>query len=1257
MRSARIVVLLGTAGWAAACCLFAGAAVAAPAEVTALRVDSAAEPLGIDDPAPRLSWQLRSDRRGARQTAYEVQVAASGENLAAGPYVWDSGRVESDQSVAVPYDPSAGEALASGTRYVWRVRVWDELGEASAWSETGSWEMALLGSGAWQGADWITTDAATDAETWADYELNVDFTIAHGAAGVLFHARDANNLYMWQIALEGGDAVLRPHLREEGSWLVFGEVPLDGVIPESEQHLTHHLRLRLEGRKVTTWIDGVEVDQRELDQPGVGGVGFRSGGSDEDASFENLAVTDLEGEALFSDVFATAPDPAFPGAEVDEGKLRARGGALDLIDSGPMAPLLRKEFHLDQPLAQVASARAYVDGLGLYELRLSGAKAGDRVLAPPVTSYAHSLSYQTYDVTELLREGNNALGITLAEGYGPRFSQFGERWLGPRQVRLLLDVRFADGSHQRVITDESWHWGKGPIVDASLYGGETYDARALPAGWDEPGFDETGWRPTATTAAPAGTLQADPTLPIRIVRTLQPVSVDEVAGKPGAYVFDFGEEISGWARLRVEGATGTKVRMRFAEELDAEGALDTYTNRRAKATDTYVLAGGGEEVYEPSFTYHGFRYVEVTGLPEPPTAETLAARVVHADMESTASFESSIPLLDQIFANNARTMANNAMGAPTDNPVRDERTSPPMDVRAYEAALVQDYGAERYLSAYLDEIDAGLGGSPEMNAAFVPIAWDLYRQYGDRRVLADSFASMAGAVDAYVDEADEYVWPEPEPETFSGGFGDWCPPVPTAAAEGGLGGWWVGGYEACFSEVSLVNTALGYSDAATVAKAAAALGLDAEAAHYGEVADAIAAAFRSRFADADGYGSGRQVTSILPLALGITAADRRQLVSERLVERILGPDGGHLDTGIFGTRYLIDGLVAAGRPDVALTMLTQTTYPSYGFQIAHGATTAWEQWLVRSSMETHDHAMFSGINASFITQLAGIEPTEPGYATFSVAPVAPAGLDHVAATLETVRGRVASSYSREEGRFVLEVTVPPNSRAQVRVPTEPGDEVRESGEIAAASPGVSLVATGPEASVYSVGAGEHRFVASQPDPAPESPEQPSSPSGSVPAPPRSAGDPALPSDPARTPPRCRGREATIVGSRGDDDLVGTPGPDVIVAGRGEDRIRGLGGDDVICAGAGRDEVLAGAGDDLVFGGAGDDLLRGQRGQDRLAGNRGRDRLEGNGGADLLRGGPAADRLVGGRGRVDVCDGQAGRDPGPGSGCERVLRIP
>ena len=1074
MRFARILLALDRRTWpvvgaVGAAVLFgsAPAAFADPPSVEALQVNHTTAPLGMDDPQPSLSWKLRAPGTAVRQTAYRVLVASSPGLLEPGRQdVWDSGKVSGADSVGVAY---AGPALRSSTRYFWAVQVWDGDDRPSSWSAPSWWETGLLTPADWGGARWVAADAA-DQRSWTDLTLDADFTIRSGGAGFLFRAADASNFYMWQVnaASTPGKVMLRPHTNIGGRYANIAEVDLAPVITPANVNQPHHIRIRVEGSTITTWIDGTQVDTRTNTAiQAKGTIGFRrdvTNGVAEISSVDNLVVRGLDETVLFSDDFSIAPDPAFPQTPIVNGQLEPNGG-VTLLSREADAPVLRHDFTLDQP---VASARAYVAAQGFAELRLNGAKAGDRALTPTVASQHSQRSlYDTYDVTGELRAGQNTVGLWLGNGYNQRFSQYGFRYSGAKKAIMLLRVTFADGSERDIVTAPTgWKWSTDAITAADLYDGETYDAR-LHRPWDRPGFDDGQWAPVSATTAASSRLVASLTPPVRVVETLEPVALNQP--RPGVWVFDLGQNIAGWARLRVEGPAGTQVRIRTAEELASDGMLDTVTNRGARSTDTYTLAGGGPETYEPRFTYHGFRYVELTGFPGTPTLDSLDGRVTHADITSTGSFESSLPLLNRIWTMNRWGIRNNSMATPTDTPTRDERTPPAMDVQAYADASTREFGMDRFYAKYLEDLPPGVAlptddakaQYPDMAGGQVVLPWTLYEQYGDKATLAQHYPAMKAFVDRNAAEKPSFIWPANQ------GFGDWCPPIHGSAANGGLGGPNAGD---CTSEVSVVNTALSYNQADAVAKAAQALGHPEDAAHFRQVADAIKAAFNARFLNAAGnaYGSGRQTTSILPLAFGMVPEANLQAVGDRLVENILVDNGGHLDTGIFGTRYIVDALAAIGRIDVALTVLGKETYPSFGFELAHGATTPWEEWTYAAGMQTHDHAMFAGVNASLYTKLAGIEPASPGYRAISIAPHVPPGLDHVAASIDTVRGTVASSWTRAGDTLQLEVEVPVNATATVRVPLGEGQDV-------ATPAGAERLGAG----VFAVGSGHWTFVASR----------------------------------------------------------------------------------------------------------------------------------------------------------------------------------
>ncbi|MCL2732129.1 MAG: glycoside hydrolase family 78 protein [Actinomycetia bacterium] len=1063
----RLAALLAAVPVLAAALLTAPPAHADPGGLTVHDpvVDGTPDPLAVTSGTPGLGWQLASRRSDETQTAYQILVAGSASRLSPGHAdVWDSGKVASGASVRVPY---GGPRLSSGHRYYWKVRVWDNHGETSDWSPAATWDTALAGPADWQGAQWITPDRS-GTSTWSDFALDTDFTVKYAAAGVVFRAKDASDYYMWQIntASSPGKVMLRPHVNLGGRFTTLKEVDLSPVLTPANAGDRHHLRIVADGSTITTWIDGTQVDTLTDTSLTSGTIGFRqstTAGRQEDSLYDNLTVHGLDGSTLFSDDFSTSPDPSFPGTAVTGGQLEPTGDPT-LLNRDAAAPMLRKTFTLK---GKIASARAYVYGLGLYELHLNGAKVGDHVLAPANTPYTQRNLYDTYDVTSALRQGGNAVGIWLGTGYGPHFSPYGFRWSGPPQAIMLIRVTYADGTQAAVTTDPSWTWSTGPILSDDLYDGEVYDARAVQQGWDTASFDASAWHPVTTATAPGGSLVAGTQPPVKVVQDLRPVKVTQP--HPGTYVYDFGQNVAGWERIGARGPAGTAITLRTAEELSSDGTLDTTTNRNAASTDTFVLAGtGSTETYEPRFTYHGFRYLEVTGYPGTPTAADVTGRVVHADVASTGTFDSSDALLNQIWQNNRWSMLNNSMSIPTDNPVRDERTPPGMDVQAYHDAAVREFGMDGFYAKYLQDMppgtalpnDAGNAQQPDMGGDQISLAWTLYEQYGDLDALTAAYPAMRTFVDANATGVPGHIWPD------NRGFGDWCPPYYGPGTNDGMGS---PGAGSCFSEVSLVNTALSYLQAVDVAKAARALGHSDDATHYAALAEEIKQAFNAHFLNGAGdtYGDGRQVTSILPLAFGMVPQDKVAAVGAQLVHTITATNGGHLDTGIFGTRYLVDALAAIGRTDVAMTVLDKTDYPGFGFEIAHNATSSWEEWLYSSGMETHDHAMFGGINASLYTVFGGIQPAAAGYREVTVAPQVPAGLGRVSVTQDTVRGRIASAWVHDGTSFDLTVTLPANTTGEVRLPAGVTGTVH--------APAGAVRVGGDGASAYRVGSGTWHF--------------------------------------------------------------------------------------------------------------------------------------------------------------------------------------
>ncbi len=722
-----------------------------------------------------------------------------------------------------------------------------------------------------------------------------------------------------------------------------------------------------------------------------------------------------------------AASPYSAAARFDTGLLESADWHAQWIGG---ANQFRKEFTLPGRLLR---ARAYVAGLGYYELRINGRKVGDHLLDPAWTTYDKRVLYAVYDITGRLRPGPNAVGVMLGEG-----------WFKSRALRLRIHVEMEGGQSVDVATDTSWKSMPGPIRSDSVYNGEVYDARLETPGWDRPGFDDAPWRPARAIEGPKGVLSAQMMPPIRVTDTLAPVKM--TAPRPGVYVYDFGQNIAGVVELRVRGPRGARVVLRHAELLYPDGALNVENLRGAKATDIYFLrGGGGEEVYQPRFTYHGFRYVELTGYPGSPKFDTLRARVAHTGVRSTGGFASSKQILNQIQSNIVWGIQDNLYSVPTDCDQRDERMGWMADAHLYAETAMLNFDMPAFYTNFLRDIhdvQAADGtvtdtvphrygsrpADPAWGLAYPLLTWYMYEYYGDRRILEQHYDGVKAWTDYLRGRSRggilEYSY-----------YGDWVPIDRTPG--------------------SLVSTFCYYWSADLVSRMAGILGKTADAESYRKLAGTVKDAFNAKFwnAETGKYATGSQSAQILPLFLDMAPGARRGQVLGALRDDLVYTHDTHLTTGILGTKYLFPLLTSTGNSDLAYELATQTTYPSWGYMVENGATTLWELWQNKTgpSMNSHNHPMFGSLGAWFYNALAGInpDPEKPGFARVIIAPRVVRDLKWASGSLDTIRGRVASSWNRTDGGLRLEAVIPTGSEAEIRIP-ELGlasVELRESGRV------------------------------------------------------------------------------------------------------------------------------------------------------------------------------------------------------------------
>jgi len=767
----------------------------------------------------------------------------------------------------------------------------------------------------------------------------------------------------------------------------------------------------------------------------------------------------------------------------------------DLGDDGSKpgpAPMLRRDFELGGP---VASARAYVTSHGLYEIHLNGRRVGEDLFTPGWTSYNKRLQYQTYDVTSLLKTGDNAVGVVLGDGwYRGELAWEGRRTLYGKTLGLLcqIEVRYQDGRKEIVGSDGRWKASTGPILMSEIYHGETYDARLEKAGWTSAGFGDREWSAVKTADHPKDGLIAPAGPPVRRIQELKPIKVFKTPG--GDTVADLGQNMVGWVRLKAQGPAGTTITLRHAEVLDKDGNFYTANLRKAKATARYTLKGGGVETFEPHFTFFGFRYVAVDGFPGEVTPDALTGVVVHSQMEMTGELETSKPLVNQLQKNIVWGQKGNFLDVPTDCPQRDERlgwtgdaevffptAAYNMDVAAFFTKWLKDVAADQLPSGAVPHVvpnvlpsspgrdPAGAAGGADV-ATIIP--WGMYLAYGDKRVLESQYDSMSRWVAYQKTRAgDDYVW---EGDFH---FGDWL-----AFASAGMA---ANAYPGATTGTDFLATAFFARSTDLLRRAAVVLGKKDDAERYADQLAKIKAALRREFVtEGARVAEGTQTAYAIALQFDLLPEEMRAAAARRLAEDVRRRK--HLTTGFLGTPHLCHVLSRFGYLDEAYLLVNREEYPSWLYPVKQGATTIWERWdgqkpdgsFQTTEMNSFNHYAYGAIGDWMYRVMAGIDGDEeaPGYKHVLVQPRPGGGFTSVKASHETPYGKVASSWTLTDGRFELAVEVPPNTRATVRLPKAQLSAVTESGRALTDGNGITARRQDGDATVVEIGSGQYRFA-------------------------------------------------------------------------------------------------------------------------------------------------------------------------------------
>lgn len=735
------------------------------------------------------------------------------------------------------------------------------------------------------------------------------------------------------------------------------------------------------------------------------------------------------------------------------------------------APLFRRAFNARK---QVKRARLYATARGIYEFYVNGQRAGDAIFPPGWTDYRIRIQYQTYDVTSMMQSGENVIGAWLGTGwYAGHIGFTGQsRHYGAEPMLLAqLHLEYADGSKEIILTDEQWKTSNGPILYSDFLAGEFYDSRKELIGWNDVNYDDSTWQAVFTAPRDNTALVADCSQPARAIERLKPFTVKPLDSN--TQIVDMGQNMVGWVRLGLRGKAGTKIQLRYAEMLNKDGSIYTESLRSAKATDTYIVKGGPRETFEPRFTFHGFRYVEVTGYPGPLKSGDITGIVVHSDTPKVGSFECSHPMVNQLQRNIEWSQRGNYLSVPTDCPQRDERmgwlgdaglfirtASHNMDVAAFFTKWMQDIedaqspegGFPDVAPRVVDPMD----GAPAWGDAGIIIPWVMYRQYGDTRIIRKHWDAMAKWMGYLAEANPNYL----RINRLNNNFGDWL----AIAAD---------------TPKDVLATAYWAYDVLVMSKMAAAVGKRSETKHFAELFERIRSAFLTTYVDGDGKIKGDTQTGyVLALHFQLLPTDEMR---GRAVQHLLNAirvKREHLSTGIVGVSALLPVLSESCNTSTAYKLLLNDTFPSWGHSIKHGATTIWERWdgwtaengFQSPAMNSFNHYALGSVGEWLYRYLAGIDldPDVPGYERLLIRPRIRDGIMHAGAELRSIRGKICSAWEVKDGTVTLKLTLPPNTTAQVMLPNG-------NGRVNGLSEGATLVGTDDGTAVLEVDSGSYVF--------------------------------------------------------------------------------------------------------------------------------------------------------------------------------------
>ena len=761
------------------------------------------------------------------------------------------------------------------------------------------------------------------------------------------------------------------------------------------------------------------------------------------------------------------------------------------------SPMLRKTFISNK---RILRATMLVTALGLYEVHLNGRRVGDHVLAPEWTDYQDRIQYQTYDVTGLIATGDNVLSVMLADGwyvgavgcFSDLVANRGKIYSSlDRRLLLQLEIENADGQTVHVVSDEGWRVNPdGPVRSADIYLGETYDSRKAPKGWERPGYDDARWEQASVYPSPSAALVAQMNEPVRTVEELKPLAVTEPT--KGTYIFDMGQNMVGWCALKIDEPEGREITIRHGEMLSEDGRLYIENLRKATQTDKVIADGKGEQTYEPRFTYHGFRYVEITGVSRTPTLDVLVGKEVSSAVPATGSFECSNKDLNQLWKNILWTHRDNLIGVPTDCPQRDERLGWMADAQVFSQTAIYNCDMAAFYTKWVQDIrDAQhpdgrypdvapipsylpFYNAPAWADAGVIVPWRMYQNYGDTRLLRKHYASAKRFIDFVHSQNPNLIWTE----SVGNMYGDWLNGN-TIVAEG---------YPKTGGQVPhcIFNTMHFALSTQILAEMAKVLGYDEDAQSYARLAAEIRSALLSEFVSKEGYmTTNTQAGYALALGFELLPENLRRKAVEHMLGSIADYDF-RISTGFLSTIRMMHELVRWGHADIAYQLLESHRFPSWLYQIDQGATTVWERWdgyvkgrgFQDPGMNSFNHYAIGSVGEWMYAHILGIQREEkhPGFQEFVIHPQIGGSLTWARGKYHSIYGDIVTEWKVDNGVLALHVEIPPNAVAHVYVPTKNKSTIRETDLDAENAAGVAFIRMEGDAAVYELSSGSYDFV-------------------------------------------------------------------------------------------------------------------------------------------------------------------------------------